>query len=98
MSNIPKQDQDLQLREGEQHFAELVASVQDHAIFLLDSKGNVKTWNAGAEKIKGYKAGEIIGRNFTTFYPQEAIDRGWPEEELRRAAETGRIQDEGWRL
>lgn len=85
-------------QEVEQHFTELVSGVEDHAIFLLDSQGVVKSWNAGARRIKGYEASEIIGQSFTKFYPQDAIDRGWPLEELRRAAETGRIQDEGWRL
>jgi PAS domain S-box-containing protein len=86
------------LREAEEHFTELVAGVQDHAIFLLDPDGIVMSWNAGAQRIKGYEANEIIGRPFTTFYPQEAIDSGWPQEELRRAAANGRIQDEGWRV
>jgi PAS domain S-box-containing protein len=85
-------------REVEEHFAELVSGVEDHAIFLLDPAGRVKSWNAGAKRIKGYEADEIIGQSFTRFYPQDALDRGWPQEELRRAAETGRIQDEGWRV
>ena len=89
---------DYSLHEVEQHFAELVAGVEDHAIFLLDPKGIVRSWNVGAERIKGYAASEIIGQSFTRFYPQESIDTGWPQEELKRAAETGRIQDEGWRL
>jgi PAS domain S-box-containing protein len=86
------------LHEVEEHFTQLVAGVEDQAIFLLDPNGIVKSWNAGAHRIKGYTADEIIGQPFTRFYPQEAIDAGWPQEELRRAAETGRIQDEGWRL
>ncbi|MFL5328711.1 MAG: PAS domain S-box protein [Gemmataceae bacterium] len=64
----------------------------------MDPTGIIKSWNAGARRIKGYEAHEIIGKSFMNFYPQEAIDRGWPQEELRRAAATGRIQDEGWRL
>jgi PAS domain S-box-containing protein len=86
------------LQEIEKHFTELVAGVEDHAIFLLDPAGIVKSWNAGAHRIKGYTADEIIGQPFTRFYPQEAIESGWPQEELRRAAATGRIQDEGWRI
>lgn len=86
------------LREVEQHFTELVAGVEDHAIFLLDPRGIVMSWNAGAQRIKGYEPHEIIGRPFTTFYTPEAIESGWSQEELRRAAATGRIQDEGWRL
>jgi PAS domain S-box-containing protein len=84
--------------EVEQHFAELVAGVEDHAIFLLDTKGIVKTWNAGAKRIKGYEPEQIIGRSFTLFYPQDAIDSGWPQEELKQADEVGKVQDEGWRL
>src|SRR3954452_875471 len=89
---------DYSQQEVEQHFTELVSGVEDHAIFLLDPNGIVKSWNEGARRIKGYEAEEIIGQPFTRFYPQEAIDSGWPQEELRRAAATGRIQDEGWRL
>lgn len=91
-------EDDFNLQEVEQHFAELVAGVEDHAIFLLDRNGIVKSWNAGARNIKGYQAHEIIGKSFTCFYDAEAINRGWPQEELRRAAATGRFQDEGWRL
>lgn len=86
------------LREIEQHFVELVSGVEDHALFLLDPTGIVKSWNAGANRIKGYRAEEIIGESFTRFYTQDAIDAGWPQEELRRAATTGRMQDEGWRV
>jgi PAS domain S-box-containing protein len=89
---------DFTLREVEQHFAELVAGVEDHAIFLLDPHGIVKSWNAGARRIKGYEAAEIIGQSFERFYTAEAVQSGWPQEELRRAKATGRIQDEGWRV
>ena len=89
---------DQSLQEVEQHFTELVAGVEDHAIFLMDPNGIVKSWNAGARRIKGYEANEIIGTSFTRFYMQDAIDSGWPQEELKRAAAAGRFQDEGWRL
>jgi PAS domain S-box-containing protein len=82
----------------EQHFTQLVAGVVDYAIFLLDPKGIVKTWNAGAARIKGYAADEIIGKSFTKFYPAEAISSGFPQDELREAAQHGRFEDEGWRL
>ena len=52
---------------------------------MLDPQGRVVTWNAGAERIKGYRADEIIGQHFSTFYPQEALDRGWPAHELKVA-------------
>jgi PAS domain S-box-containing protein len=76
----------------------LVASVRDYAIFALDARGHVLTWNAGAAHLKGYEASEIIGRHFSVFYPQEDIDSGKPAMELVRAARDGRFEDEGWRL
>src|SRR5436305_1919566 len=86
------------LRQSEEHFAQLVAGVRDYAVFLLDRHGNVPTWNAGAERLKGYTAGEIVGRHFSAFYPPDAVERDWPEEELRRATAEGRFEDEGWRV
>ncbi len=83
---------------AEEHFTHLVAGVQDYAIFLLDSKGFIKTWNAGAQRIKGYAAKEIIGKHFSNFYPPEAIATGWPDEELILASRDGRFEDEAWRL
>ncbi len=65
---------------------------------MLDPQGRVVTWNAGAERFKGYKAGEIIGQHFSKFYPQADIDRGWPAHELKVAAAEGRFEDEGWRV
>jgi PAS domain S-box-containing protein len=79
-------------------FAQLVSSVRDYAIFLLDRSGRVASWNAGAERIKGYAAAEILGRHFSLFYSEEAKQRGWPEHELKLAEEQGRFEDEGWRL
>src|SRR5262245_20478407 len=76
----------------------LVESVRDYAIFALDKTGHVISWNIGAERIKGYKASEIIGRHFSTFYPEEDIARGKPDWELQVAADVGRFEDEGWRL
>ncbi len=86
------------LRLSEERFRLLVEGVKDYAIFMLDTEGRIATWNAGAERIKGYTAGEIIGQHFSRFYPKEVIDRGWPDEELKRAAAEGRFEDEGWRL
>ena len=76
----------------------LVASVKDYALFVLDATGHVATWNAGAERIKGYTADEIIGRHFSTFYPEEDVLAGKCELELEIAAREGRFEDEGWRL
>jgi len=76
----------------------LVESVRDYAIFALDATGNVLTWNAGAERFKGYKADEIIGRHFSTFYSEDDRAAGKPERELETAIEHERVEDEGWRI
>ncbi|HEX4683412.1 MAG TPA: PAS domain S-box protein [Gemmatimonadaceae bacterium] len=76
----------------------LVESVQDYAIFALDTQGYILSWNAGAERFKGYTASEIIGKHFSIFYPKQLVAEGFPEFELRTAANTGRFEDEGWRI
>ena len=86
------------LRHDDEVFRLLVESVRDYAIFLLDPEGRVATWNEGAERIKGYKADEIIGQHFSRFYPQEARDSKWPDRELAMAAREGRFVDEGMRV
>jgi PAS domain S-box-containing protein len=91
------EDRERSRRQAEQYRL-LVEQTRDYAIFMLDIQGCIATWNAGAQRMKGYTADEIIGRHFSTFYPPDAIERGWPAEELRRAAIDGRIEDEGWRL
>jgi PAS domain S-box-containing protein len=83
---------------SEDSFRLLVESVKDYAIVMLDPDGHVVSWNAGAERFKGYKAEEIIGKHFSCFYPAEAIERGVPEQELKAAAKDGRFEDEGWRV
>ena len=88
----------VQLRESEEQFAKLVSGVRDYAVFLLDRHGHVITWNAGAERIKGYRAEEIRGQHFSVFYPSDAVSSGWPAHELEVAAATGRFEDEGWRV
>src|SRR5213594_1059272 len=79
-------------------YRRLVKEVRDYAIFMLDESGFVRTWNAGAQRLKGYKPEEIIGRHFSTFYPQEDIRARKPERELEIALAEGRVEDEGWRL
>jgi PAS domain S-box-containing protein len=79
-------------------FERMVDGVRDYAIFMLDAQGHILTWNTGAQRIKGYRADEIIGKHFSVFYPQEAIDRGWPQYELETATRVGQFQDEGWRI
>jgi PAS domain S-box-containing protein len=86
------------LRESEERFRLLVESVRDYAIFMLDPDGRVASWNAGAERIKGYTAGEIVGQHFSRFYPQDKIAEGFPAYELAEAARVGRFEDEGWRI
>jgi PAS domain S-box-containing protein len=80
------------------HLQLLVEAVEDYAIFMLDPEGRIATWNAGAERVKGYKAAEIIGRHFSCFYPEEDVRLLKPQTELRIAAEKGRVEDEGWRV
>jgi len=79
-------------------FRVLVESIKDYAIIMLDPTGHVASWNPGAERIKGYKAQEILGKHFSSFYPPESIQRGLPEQELKIATEEGRFEDEGWRV
>src|SRR3954454_4184791 len=76
----------------------LVESVQDYAIFALDPTGHVLSWNAGAERIKGYTRDEILGHHFSEFYPPEDVADGKPPWELETAAREGRLEDEGWRV
>ena len=87
-----------QRRESDERFRLLVASVTDYAIYQLDPQGRVASWNAGAERINGYRADEIIGRHFSVFYPSEDIKRSEPARELDIAAAQDRFEDEGWRL
>ncbi len=83
---------------AQDQFELLVDSVQDYAIFMLDTRGVVQTWNQGAERLKGYRAAEIVGQHFSMFYPEEDRARGKPEAGLRVAASEGRFEDEGWRV
>src|SRR2546426_5360641 len=84
-------------RESSETFRQLVDDVQDVAIFMLDGAGRVSTWNSGAERIKGYRAEEIVGQHFSRFYPPEAVAEGQPARLLALAARDGRVEDEGWR-
>ena len=86
------------LRKSEEHLRLLVDGVSDYAIFMLDPSGQVASWNQGAERIKGYKANEIIGRHFSCFYPPEELQNGKPERELQKAIAEGHYAEEGWRI
>jgi PAS domain S-box-containing protein len=89
---------DKALRESTEQVRLLVDSVEDYAIFVLDPCGKVASWNPGAERIKGYKANEIIGRHFSCFYSAGDVQSGKPARALERAIRTGSYQEEGWRL
>ena len=86
------------LRESEERFRLLVEGVQEYAIFQLDPEGNVVSWNAGAQRLKGYASVEIIGQHFSIFYPEEDLANNKPRDILARAARDGQTQDEGWRV
>ncbi|HWI12869.1 MAG TPA: PAS domain S-box protein [Burkholderiales bacterium] len=75
-----------------------IEQTQQYAMFLLDAKGVIMTWNLGAQCIKGYAPSEIIGKHFSIFYTQDALEKGWPAYELRMASLEGRFEDEGWRV
>jgi PAS domain S-box-containing protein len=87
-----------QLRRSEERFRLLVEAVQDYAIFMLDPTGHVVSWNAGAQRAKGYTADEVLGQHFRIFYPEEAAASGHPERELEVAVAEGRYEEEGWRV
>jgi hypothetical protein len=86
------------LRQSEERFRLLVETVEDYAIFMLDPEGNVASWNRGAERIKGYRAHEILGRHFSGFYRAEDVQSGHPQHELATARAEGRYHEEGWRV
>ncbi|VXB39496.1 PAS domain S-box protein [Aeromicrobium sp. 9AM] len=86
------------LRLSEERFRLLVDAVEEYAIFMLDPSGHIVSWNAGAQRSKGYRADEIIGQHFRTFYPRELQEARHPEYELERALIDGHYSEEGWRL
>src|SRR6266704_1471355 len=81
-----------------EQFHILVDSVEEYAIYMLDASGNIVTWNTGAQKIKGYAAEEIVGKNFACFYTAEDVAGGKPQRNLREAARRGHIRDQGLRV
>lgn len=85
------------LRESEERLRLVIDGVRDFGIFALDNDGKVVSWNAGAERISGYAADEVIGCHFSMFYPEETHDTK-PMEELAQARQAGRVEDEGWRV
>jgi len=87
-----------ELRVSEQRFRLLVQSVTDYAIYMLDPEGRISSWNAGAERFKGYAADEIIGQHFSRFYSDEDREAGIPSHALETARREGRFEAEGWRI
>jgi PAS domain S-box-containing protein len=86
------------LVESERRFRLLISSVIDYALFTLDLEGIVRSWNPGAERVKGYTAEDIIGKHFSIFYTPEAREAGEPEQVLSTARNEGRFEGEGWRV
>jgi PAS domain S-box-containing protein len=86
------------LRESEERYRMLLDGVRDYAIFMMDPEGRIVSWNAGAERIKGYTADQIIGHNFSCFFLPEDIERGRPLEVLRQTAASGRHEEQGMRV
>jgi PAS domain S-box-containing protein len=94
--NILKQNEEL--RRSEERYHRMIAEVEDYAIILLDKEGVIENWNKGAEKIKGYKAEEILGKNFRVFYSEGDRKSKLPDQLLERARREGRANHEGWRV
>jgi PAS domain S-box-containing protein len=96
MSEIMTAEQGL--LQSQENFDTLVLGVEDYAIFLLSPEGNVISWNAGAQRIIGYDAEEVLGKHFSIFYPPEGRQRDRPRQVLKIAAEEGKFTEEGWRV
>ncbi|HEX8561748.1 MAG TPA: PAS domain S-box protein [Flavobacterium sp.] len=87
-----------ELRRSEERYHGMIAEIEDYAIILLDPDGKILNWNKGGEKIKGYKAEEVVGRNFNLFYLQEDIEAGLPQRLINQARTEGKASHEGWRV
>src|SRR5438445_1081476 len=96
--NSARKQVEEKLRWTEEGFRLMVESVTDCAIVMLDSGGRVPIWNTGAERLKGYRAEEIVGQHFSRFYPAQDIERSLPQRDLDSAAAEGRFEVEGWRV
>ncbi|MBD1909362.1 MULTISPECIES: PAS domain S-box protein [unclassified Leptolyngbya] len=87
----------LALQESEENYRLLVESVQDYAIFMLDTDGKITTWNAGAERVSGYSTFEVVGRHFSLLFPPEVVEQDQAERKLEIATTEGQYQEQGWR-
>ncbi|KAB1186940.1 MULTISPECIES: PAS domain S-box protein [Haloferax] len=97
-TELPSDDRGVSDLVREAQFQSLVEEVTEYAIFALDTDGRVRTWNRGAERIKGYEAEEIIGEHFSVFYPPAERDENLPQHNLVEAARNGAIKEDGWRI
>jgi PAS domain S-box-containing protein len=86
------------LKESEERYQKMTAEVQDYAIIVLDTEGNVENWNVGAQVIKGYSSDEILGKSFKLFYPKEDVAAKLPDQLLAEARRKGKVTHEGWRV
>ena len=93
-----KKKKELEVRENEERFRLMVEGIQDYSIFMMDPQGYIMSWNEGAKRITGYNPDEIIGKHFSIFYRKEDAESKKPEKELKIAIETGRYEEEGWRV
>ena len=93
-----RREQQLALERSQEQFRLLVKGVTDYALYMLDTNGNVVSWNAGAERIKGYREAEIVGQHYSRFYTAEERDRGEPAKNLDIARNKGSVELEGWRV
>ncbi|TCJ19346.1 PAS domain-containing sensor histidine kinase [Flaviaesturariibacter flavus] len=91
-------EHEVELRRSEERYRLMVEGVHEYGIFLLDTTGHILTWNDGAQRIKGYRPSEIIGKHFSTFYTSEDLESKKPERELKIAVATGKYEEEGWRV
>jgi PAS domain S-box-containing protein len=87
-----------ELKENDDRYLKMIEEIQDYAIIFLDKNGIVQHWNIGAQKIKGYKPSEIIGKSFRLFYRKEDVEQKLPDRLLKQAAEEGKVSHEGWRV
>jgi PAS domain S-box-containing protein len=97
VANCLKMSQNI-LQIGQESYQLLVESVNDHAIFMVDTEGHILNWNKGAEDIKGYSADEAIGKHISIFYTNEQKELGEPQRNLQMAKEMGQFQEEGWQV
>jgi len=93
-----KKQTEEKLRASEERYHQMIAEVQDYAIILLNTEGIIENWNAGAESIKGYTAGEAVGKKFSMFYTEEDRKNNLPDKLLNQARTTGKAVQEGWRV